>query len=81
MQSRMARAALGWSTHRLAEVAGVSRSTVVNFETGSTKNLAMIERIEKAFLAAGVEFRHDGELLGIMVPDRGERELSHPAAV
>ena len=77
MQSRMARAALGWSTHRLAEMAGVSRSTVVNFEVGATKNVVMLERMTKAFLAAGVVFRDEGGLIGVMMPTQLEdREVS-----
>jgi DNA-binding XRE family transcriptional regulator len=77
MQSRMARAALGWSTHRLAEMARVSRSTVVNFEVGATKNLVMLERMKKAFLAAGVVFRDEGDLVGVMMPAQLEdREAS-----
>ena len=78
MQSKMARAALGWSTTRLAKLAGVSRTTVFNFETGATKNEVMLERIEKAFSSAGVKFRNEGGFLGVMVP--ASREGEDPAS-
>ena len=61
----------------MAEMAGVSRSTVVNFEVGTTKNLVMLERMKKAFLAAGVVFRDEGGLVGVMMPAQLEdREVS-----
>ena len=61
----------------MAEMAGVSRSTVVNFEVGATKNLVMFERMKKAFLAAGVVFRDEGGLVGVMMPAQLEdREAS-----
>jgi transcriptional regulator with XRE-family HTH domain len=61
-QSRAARGLLGWSQTRLAALAGVSLSTVSEFEKGQRSpipnNLAALKR---ALEAAGVEFINGDE--------------------
>ena len=57
MQSRMARAALGWSTTDLAEKAQVGPATVNRFETQARVPIpATLAAIRRAFEAAGVVF-------------------------
>jgi transcriptional regulator with XRE-family HTH domain len=48
---RAARALLGWSQNDLASKAGVSRSTIADFERGSRKPISrtMIEAMMRAF--------------------------------
>ena len=56
-QCRAARAVLGWSQDRLAEVAGVSRTMVTDFEKGSRVPLpATHKALQSALEAAGIEF-------------------------
>ena len=57
VQSKMARAALGWSISRLAEAAGVHHNTVANFETGRYGGDAeTIAALRSALEDVGVEF-------------------------
>lgn len=57
IQSKMARAALGWSTRDLAERAQVGPATVNRFETEALETSpATVEAIRRAFVTAGVEF-------------------------
>lgn len=54
-QCRAARGLIDWTQTRLAETAGVSLSTVRDFETGKRKPLAAnIEAMRSAIEAAGV---------------------------
>ena len=66
VQSRMARAALGWSVDQLAAAAGVDRKTILRFEQGSTTPRAgNLDLIRKALEAAGVRF---AEPAGVFAP-------------
>lgn len=57
VQSKMARAALGWSISKLAEASGVHHNTVANFETGRYQGDAdTIAAMRKALEKAGVVF-------------------------
>ena len=69
VQSKMARAALGWSTHRLAEMAGVGRATVVRFEDGEAVAAETREKIEAALADAGAQFPRRSGRVGVMVPE------------
>jgi transcriptional regulator with XRE-family HTH domain len=55
-QVRMARAALNWGVRQLAAAAGVTPNTVSRFETGGGAQGSTLEKLEKALLAAGIEF-------------------------
>mgnify|MGYP003814373603 CR=1 FL=1 len=56
VQSKMARAALGWGVRDLAREANVGVSTVTRFEAGAEPIPATLEAIRRALEAAGVEF-------------------------
>jgi predicted transcriptional regulator len=62
-QLRMARAALGLGVRDLAEMAGVSFTTINRFETGkSGLQLSTAEAIRKALEAQGVQFLESGQV-------------------
>ena len=56
IQSRMARAALGWGVRELAAAAKVSIDTVARFERGEELRERTVEALQRALEAAGVEF-------------------------
>ncbi len=56
IQSRMARAALGWGVRELAAAAKVSPDTVARFERGETLYPRTVDAIRTALEAAGVKF-------------------------
>ena len=56
IQSRMARAALGWTTQNLADEAGVGVNTVVRFESGEDARMSSVDKIRQALEKAGVIF-------------------------
>ena len=61
MQSKMARAALGWSMKDLAERSGVSANTIDRFENGRAAPIpANLKALRQAFEAAGVRFTETG---------------------
>lgn len=60
-QCRMARAALGWSSIKLAETAQVRQATVSNFETGGEALASTITKLRAALEAAGVIFIAESE--------------------
>lgn len=60
IQSTMARAALKWSLHDLAEAANVGVSTVRRFERGETVIPIIMAAIEMALADRGVRFNDDG---------------------
>ncbi len=53
-QVRMARAALGWTVKDLAAAAGIAGNTVSRFENGTDAFGDTLNRIEKAFVDAGL---------------------------
>ena len=57
----MARAALGWSTRKLAELADVALNTVNRFEGGMNSRENNIGKIRVALEKAGIEFDTDGQ--------------------
>ena len=62
----MARASLNWSLERLAEVSGVHRNTISNFETGKyAGDSGTLEAIKKALERAGVIFMENAESSGV----------------
>ena len=52
----MARAALSWSTQRLAIAAGVGLNTVNRFEAGQDARVSSVDKMRRALEAAGVIF-------------------------
>ncbi len=56
VQSRMARAALGWGVRDLASAAKVSPDTIARLERGETLYARTIDAIRAALEVAGVEF-------------------------
>lgn len=55
-QSKMARAALGWSIVELAEAAGLGKNTALRMELGGNITMDTMSAIETAFTKAGVLF-------------------------
>lgn len=61
-QSRAGRALIDWSQGDLAKAAGVSLSTIADFERGRREPIANnLAAIQSAMEAAGVTFQADGE--------------------
>jgi transcriptional regulator with XRE-family HTH domain len=56
LQSRMARAALGWGIRELAAAAKVSVDTVARFERGVELKERTVDALQRALETAGVEF-------------------------
>jgi transcriptional regulator with XRE-family HTH domain len=57
----MARAALKWSTAKLAEEAGVGVNTVNRFEAGADAQLSSVKKIQAALERGGVEFTNGAQ--------------------
>ncbi|WP_253397066.1 helix-turn-helix domain-containing protein [Methylorubrum extorquens] len=65
-QSRAARGWLDWGQQELASAAGVSLSTVRDFEKGRREPIpATLSAMRAALEAQGIVFLNDGEALGI----------------
>ena len=59
-QCRAARELLGWGFDNLAQAAGITQTTVLNFELGHTEPYQPTQaKMSRAFEAAGVEFFTD----------------------
>ncbi|MDT7536162.1 helix-turn-helix transcriptional regulator [Sphingobium sp. SA2] len=61
-QSRMARAALGWSLTKLAAKAGIGRATVARFELGESVQNENVASIARSFEDAGLKIIAAGEV-------------------
>lgn len=65
-QSKMARAALGWSIDKAASVSGISRISVLRFEKGGADSARLkastIEALRAAYDLAGIQIIEDGEI-------------------
>ena len=68
-----ARALLGWSQKDLADVTGISLSTLNRMERGGGKpSFLTLQAISSAFIAAGVEaFRHQDGSIGVKISAEG----------
>lgn len=55
-QSKMARAALGWSIMELAEHAGIGKNTALRFEKNGNTTTDTIRAMEVVFKSAGITF-------------------------
>jgi transcriptional regulator with XRE-family HTH domain len=70
-QSRAARGWLDWSQQRLAQAAGVSESTVRDFEKGRRQPIAAnLQVMAKALDVAGIELLFDRRGKGVGVRKR-----------
>ena len=77
VQSRMARAALGWGVRELAAAAKVAIDTVVRFERGEELKERTVEAIQRALEARGIEFiDENGGGAGVRVRKRQSRKKS-----
>lgn len=75
VQSRMARAALGWGVRDLATAAKVSPDTIARLERGDSLYARTIEAVRSAFEAAGVIFiDQNGAGPGVRLRDRQPSE-------
>lgn len=71
VQCRMARAALNWSTQRLATEAGVGLNTVNRFEAGQDARVSSVEKMRAALHSAGVIFvEENGDGPGVRLRKR-----------
>lgn len=80
-QCRAARAWLDWDQEKLAKLAGVSLSTVRDFEKGRRLPIGNnLDAIQKVFEGAGIAFNFDGSIpTGLDVPTRvRERDVLIP---
>lgn len=77
-QVRAARALIGWSQAKLAEMAGVSVSTITEFETGLPDHLPneAIDKLRAALEAAGIVFipKNGGGGIGVRLREPLEGE-------
>jgi transcriptional regulator with XRE-family HTH domain len=81
VQSRMARAGLGWGIRELARAAKVSVDTVVRFERGEELKERTVEALQRAFEAAGLEFMN-GDRPGLRLGNSvAANRLPHKTAV
>ena len=64
IHARIARAALRWSFVDLEEKAGISKNTLVRFESGGGVNHSTAIKIEQAFTKEGVRFVHESDTHG-----------------
>lgn len=60
LQSRMARAALGWSIKDVATKAQIGTNTVSRFEGGGEAYVSTANALQAAYKDAGVEFVDNG---------------------
>ncbi len=76
---RMARAGLNWTLKDLESKTGVNKNTISRYEAGAAILTDTLQRIEKAFKAAGVIFIDEDDAHGPGVqlqkikPEVGER--------
>lgn len=61
LQSRLARAALGWSIKEAASAAGVGFNTLARFEVGGDTYAKTLQKITATYEAAGVTFLSAGQ--------------------
>lgn len=69
-QSRMARAALGWTWDTLAAESGVGRATIARFERGENVQPDRVQAMRRAFEDKGIQFLDGGKLAGGVVPPK-----------
>jgi transcriptional regulator with XRE-family HTH domain len=75
VQSRMARAALDWSTQDLARFSDVGVNTINRFEGGQDSRMSSVEKLQRALETAGVIFvPENGDGPGVRLRKREDRK-------
>lgn len=59
-QSRMARAALDWSTRETAQKAGIGVNTLSRFERGADVFASTVDQLRRTYEGAGIVFIAEG---------------------
>ncbi len=67
IQSRMARAGLGWSIAKLADETRISSRTIITFENGGTVSAETVETLRAALVMAGATFLDKFGKVGVLV--------------
>ena len=67
-QTRMARAALGWTITDLAQRTAMARMTVMRLEAGNVVAQDTAMKVQAAFEAAGAMFSASGDRVFVSVP-------------
>jgi DNA-binding XRE family transcriptional regulator len=70
IQSKMARAAIGWQVEDLAREVVASPDTIHRFERGDELQLGTVQAIREAFEAQGVRFIEEGGEIGVVIRER-----------
>ena len=65
--ARMARAALKWSLLDLQKATGISKNTLVRFETSGGVHLSTAQKIEEVFVREGISFMDESDAHGFGV--------------
>jgi transcriptional regulator with XRE-family HTH domain len=78
-QCKMARAALGWSAHKLAVMADIGLSTLNWFEGGMNSREDSVGKIRVALGKSGIEFDTDGQGVRLKSPKVRQAEVSSSA--
>ncbi len=67
IQSRMARAGLGWSIAKLSDETRISSRTIITFEKGGTVSAETVEALRATLVAAGATFLDKSGKVGALV--------------
>jgi ribosome-binding protein aMBF1 (putative translation factor) len=67
IQSKMARAAIGWQVEDLAREVVASPDTIARFERGDELQPRTVQAIRKAFEAQGLRFIEEGGEIGVVI--------------
>jgi DNA-binding XRE family transcriptional regulator len=83
IQSKMARAAIGWQVEDLAREVVASPDTIARFERGDELQPRTVQAIRKAFEAQGLRFIEEGGEIGVVIREgvhSATRSLPPPRA-
>lgn len=62
VQMKMARAALNWPVKELADRVGVNANTIIRIEGGGDPKASIRDKIERVFMAEGIELGVNGSV-------------------
>ena len=75
-QCRAARELLGWKQSNLSDKAGVTLSTIGNFERGLRDlRSSSVVKLNKAFTSVGITFVDDDQNLGVLIKKKWENSI------